>query len=156
MITYQTGDLLDTFDKGDVDVIAHCCNCCGVMGSGIALAIKQRYPAAYKAYKDFEHHNDERIRLSTISYAKHKQDQYIVNLHAQQTFGGGATRYVNYEALYNTLEQTRNLMIEKKLKRLGVPHKMACDRAGGDWQIVEAMLKVIFDDRFTVHVVSLK
>ena len=153
---HTKGDLLKTFEKGDVDVIAHCCNCCGVMGSGIAFTIKQQYPAAYKAYKDFELYNDNKIRLSTISYAKHNQNQYIVNLHAQQTFGSGASvRYVNYEALYNTLEQTRNLMIEKKVKRLGVPYKMACDRAGGDWRIVEVMLNVIFDDQFTIHVVSL-
>jgi hypothetical protein len=37
-------------------------------------------------------------------------------------------------------------MISKNLKTLGVPYKMACDRAGGDWRIIETMLNVIFEN----------
>lgn len=37
-------------------------------------------------------------------------------------------------------------MIAAGHKIIGVPYKMACDRAGGDWRIVEAMLNVIFID----------
>jgi hypothetical protein len=36
-------------------------------------------------------------------------------------------------------------MIGTNLKQLGVPYKMASDRAGGDWRIVEAMLESVFD-----------
>ena len=45
------GNLLDAFDRGDVDVIAHQCNCFCIMGSGIAPQIAKRYPAAYAADK---------------------------------------------------------------------------------------------------------
>ena len=43
------GNLLDAFDRGDVDVIAHQCNCFCNMGSGIAPQIAKRYPAARAA-----------------------------------------------------------------------------------------------------------
>jgi hypothetical protein len=35
-------------------------------------------------------------------------------------------------------------MAQDNLKTIGVPYKMGCDRAGGDWHIVEAMLQSVF------------
>jgi hypothetical protein len=70
----------------------------------------------------------------------------VVNLHAQNLYGYDGSRFVNYEAIYETLRQTKEVMISKNLKTLGVPYKMACDRAGGDWRIIETMLNVIFEN----------
>jgi len=139
------GDLFDYFERGDCDTVAHCCNCQGVMGSGIALTIKNKYKAAYDAYKDHERRNGS-IQLGTISSEFVDMDKLIINLHAQSRYGYDGFRYVNYEALYDSLTQAKRMMIASKQKTLGVPYKMACDRAGGDWRIVEAMLDVIFVD----------
>ena len=46
MITYCQGNLLDA----DVDALVNAVNTVGVMGKGIALAFKQRFPANYQAY----------------------------------------------------------------------------------------------------------
>ena len=43
------GNLLDLFDKGEFESIGHGCNCQNIMGAGIALQIKERYPDAYYA-----------------------------------------------------------------------------------------------------------
>jgi O-acetyl-ADP-ribose deacetylase (regulator of RNase III) len=45
------GNLLDAFDKGEVNVIGHIVNCQGVMGSGIAKSIKERYPQVFNEYR---------------------------------------------------------------------------------------------------------
>lgn len=145
MIKYVVGDLIKYFDAGECDTIAHCCNCQGVMGSGIALTIKNKYKAAYDAYKDHEHRNG-RLQLGTISSEFVDVDKLIINLHAQSRYGYDGFRYVDYEALYDSLSQAKRMMIASKHKTLGVPYKMACDRAGGDWRIVEAMLNVVFVD----------
>ena len=42
MIRYEKGDVLTTND----DIIIHGCNSAGVMGAGVALAIKRKYPKA--------------------------------------------------------------------------------------------------------------
>jgi len=141
VIKYVKGDLFDYFEDGSCDAIAHCCNCQGVMGSGIALSIKNKYPDAYKAYKAYEK-SDGVLRLGTISVAS-INSKLILNLHAQDNYGIGA-RFVNYEAMYVALVQARERMAQDNLKTIGVPYKMGCDRAGGDWHIVEAMLQSVF------------
>jgi O-acetyl-ADP-ribose deacetylase (regulator of RNase III) len=137
------GDLLKEYNQGACDVIAHCTNCQGVMGSGIALQIKNEMPAVFDAYK--YHEECSGLKLGTISYAKIGKG-IVVNLHAQNLYGYDGSRFVNYEAIYETLRQTKEVMLSKNLKTLGVPYKMACDRAGGDWRIIETMLNVIFEN----------
>ena len=143
MINSIKGDLLKEYNQGACDVIAHCTNCQGVMGSGIALQIKNEMPAVFDAYK--YHEECSGLKLGTISYAKIGKG-IVVNLHAQNLYGYDGSRFVNYEAIYETLRQTKEVMLSKNLKTLGVPYKMACDRAGGDWRIIETMLNVIFEN----------
>lgn len=47
-IEYRQGNL---FEATDLQTLAHGCNCAGVMGKGIALEFKRRYPAMYQAYR---------------------------------------------------------------------------------------------------------
>lgn len=145
MIKKVKGDLFDYFERGECDTVAHCCNCRGVMGSGIALTVKEKYKGAYNAYKDYEVVHGV-LRLGTISSEFVGTNKLIINLHAQSSYGYDGMRYVNYEALYNSLVEARSKMIASGHKTLGVPYKMACDRAGGDWRIVEAMLEAVFVD----------
>ena len=42
-----TGNVLDS----NADVIIHQVNCQGVMGSGVAKQVKDRYPVVYEMYK---------------------------------------------------------------------------------------------------------
>jgi O-acetyl-ADP-ribose deacetylase (regulator of RNase III) len=142
-----TGDLLEAFRELNIDVIAHCCNCQGVMGSGIALQIKEQFPEAFAAYSNaMKLMHGERWSLGTISMAQipSASGKIVVNLHAQYHYGTGE-RHLDYEALYVSLEKTRNMMLDSGLTTIGVPMLMGCDRAGGAWPIVEAMLKEVFN-----------
>jgi O-acetyl-ADP-ribose deacetylase (regulator of RNase III) len=143
------GNLIDALFLKQCDAIAHCCNCKGVMGSGIALEIKNRIPSAYTAYKQYESLN--RLKLGTVSSivpayqpAGFQYDHQVYNMHAQADYGYGK-RQVNYEALYHCLGQVKSIMDDRQQKILGVPYKMACDRAGGDWRVVNAMLETLFE-----------
>lgn len=149
IIQYKKGDLLEYFQNGECDAIAHCCNCQGVMGSGIAAQIKEVYPEAYLSYKEHEERHGG-LKLGTCSYVDYgdslKDSKMVANLHAQNLYGYDGSRFVDYEALYETLRETAGTMLEYGFKTLGVPYKMACDRAGGDWRIVEAMIQTIFEN----------
>lgn len=46
MITYRQGNLLET----DAEAVVNTVNTVGVMGKGIALMFKERYPENYRAY----------------------------------------------------------------------------------------------------------
>jgi O-acetyl-ADP-ribose deacetylase (regulator of RNase III) len=53
MITCTHGNIFDA----DVDVIINPVNCVGVMGKGLALQFKRRFPDMYKQYRyDCQHH----------------------------------------------------------------------------------------------------
>lgn len=141
------GNLFDHFDgvtTPEVDAIAHVCNCQGVMGSGIALAIKNKYHGAYEAYKEAERNFG--LELGDISYNELNSRKYIFNLNAQYACGIGF-RHLNYEALYVALNKTRLFMDACELCTIGIPFNMGCDRAGGDWSIVTAMVDSIFGEK---------
>jgi O-acetyl-ADP-ribose deacetylase (regulator of RNase III) len=44
MLKEYKGDLLELFEQKQFDIIIHQMNCMNNMGSGIALAIAQKYP----------------------------------------------------------------------------------------------------------------
>lgn len=47
-IQYKTGNLLDD----DAEILVNTVNCVGVMGKGIALEFKKRYPNMFDAYRN--------------------------------------------------------------------------------------------------------
>jgi hypothetical protein len=159
------GNLIDSLFLKQCDAIAHCCNCKGVMGSGIALEIKNRIPSAYAAYKQYE--TAYGLNLGSVSSCDPEyhllgqpdfvyQEHQVYNLHAQWEYGYGK-RQVDYEALYIALETVKTVMNKRQQKILGVPYKMACDRAGGDWRIVNAMLESLFEpDRLLIVKYNIK
>lgn len=143
-LTQIEGDLLN-WQAGDHkwNVICHVCNAQRTMRSGLALAIKTKYPAAFEEYSKSD------MMLGTFSVATVEDGKKIVNLIAQRYYGYDGKRYVDYEALYLGLEALKialeTAVTEGRQYSLAVPYKMASDRAGGSWMIVEAMLKDLFD-----------
>lgn len=139
-LTRVQGDLLEEFKNNNVEHIAHCCNCQGVMGSGIALSIKQDLSGAYLSYKQYE--SAHGLTLGTVSTWSG-----IWNLHAQNLYksaGAVSERFVDYEALAQCLERVRgNIPNDTKI---GFPFKMGADRAGGDWNVIEAIIVSVFKD----------
>lgn len=47
-LRFISGDMLDL----DVDIRVNTVNCVGIMGAGVALAFKTRFPAMFRAYKE--------------------------------------------------------------------------------------------------------
>lgn len=141
------GDLLEGFDKGEVNVIGHVVNCRGVMGSGIAKSIKERYPQVYEFYtetlQDFDAFEQDPLGHVEIVFVDETATNAVVNFYAQRDYGSDK-RHLNYGALSNGLA-----WISGKLDKdliLGFPYKIGCDRAGGDWSIVLEMIEFYFKD----------
>jgi hypothetical protein len=121
----------------------HVCNDVGVMGSGIALEVKNRLPDAYRAYRAGGLYP---LQVGTISASEN-----VINLVAQRGYGQGI-RHLDYEALYKCLEKARGTLeyIDPGREwRVGIPYKMGSDRAGGNWGVVLAMVAAAFKDSKT-------
>lgn len=143
-IEIVSGDLLDAFDKGEVTVIGHVVNCQGVMGSGIAKSIRDRYPIIFDCYKEFCAESTYTEDLLGEAQPVHiGYNTCVWNLFAQNRYGS-ATRDLNYGALGNCLrEMADDLDVDEPI---GFPYKMGSDRAKGDWGIVLEMIEFYFKD----------
>ncbi len=143
-VEYVKGNLMD-FPAG-VTVIGHSTNCVGRMGSGVALQIKEEYPAAYEVYE--KAHADGELILGTFTVAEVAGGKRVVNLCTQERYGTDR-RYVDYEAFYVALRTLRDNLEhahkEGRVYSLGLPYNISCGTAGGDWKIISAMIHALFD-----------
>ena len=152
-IIYKTGNLLDA----QTDVIAHQVNCQGVMGSGVARQIKERWPNVFNEYQNYCHDIWSHQLLGSCLLASIDNNRYIANLFGQSRYGRTRERYTNYEALYISLKSLFAQMIGINKKSIAFPYKMSSDRGGADWDVVLAMIKSVFKDtNITIEIWSLQ
>lgn len=83
------GDLAQLASEGHFDVILHGCNCQHAMGSGVALALSQRFPEILDA--DKQTRKDDPSKLGTYSHAVVKTERgsplVILNAYTQRYYG---------------------------------------------------------------------
>lgn len=131
--------------KGDIfesnaDVILHQVNCQGVMGSGVAKQVREKYPSVYLAYKNL---CDERGAEGVFGLAHFcpidgEKERFIVNMFAQYNFGYDGKCYTDYEKLKWCLAIVNQQCAGKSI---AVPYLMGCHRGGGDWDVVSKMIE---------------
>lgn len=134
MISYVKGDLL-TVQHG---IIAHGCNAQGVMGSGVAKAVRAKYPDAYLEYKIFCEKEADKSRLvGQTSWYHPNRHLFIANCITQNFFGGDGALYLDYEGL-------EKCMVHLSYVNAGLPihmPKIGCGLGGGDWQVVSKIIE---------------
>lgn len=126
------GDLLQFAEDGKFDVIIHGCNCFCLMGKGIALSIKNKFPEAYKA--DLETIKGDKNKLGTYSSAE-TENFTIVNAYTQYHWAGNG-RKADYDAIRNVMN-----LIKQNFsgKRIGYP-LIGAGLAGGNWEIISEII----------------
>lgn len=137
---YKKGNLLDAEEL----VIAHGCNCQGVMGSGVAKAIREKWPVAYEVYR--KHYDVNGLELGDYVAAKVDHNKYVVNLLTQANFGVGQ-RHVNYSALAKSVIHMVENFVE--ISKFALP-KIGAGLGGGDWALIETLLKDI-EKMYEIH-----
>lgn len=129
-------DLLRFARNGAFDVIVHGCNFQGAMGKGIALAIKQQFPAAYAA--DLRTPKGSALKLGTFSCADVDVDRHaltIVNAYTQFHWRGPGVK-ADYDAIGRAM---RAIARAFGGCRIGYP-RIGAGLAGGDWSIITAII----------------
>lgn len=146
MIKIERGNLLHVA-KG---IIAHQVNCQGVMNSGVAKQVREKYPVAFKEYRelvsDFVDNNmDVKDLLGRVNGVKVDNDLYVANMFGQLHYGYDGQQYTDTEALLKCF-----LTVKKVAKGVGLPiympYMIGCYRGGADWKEVEGLLINVFDD----------
>ncbi|HEY2492101.1 MAG TPA: macro domain-containing protein [Paenibacillus sp.] len=134
------------FFQAKEDILGHQVNCQGVMGSGAAKGIRDKFPEAYTFYQN-EYMNavDKKSLLGRCQLVQCQNGTMIANLFGQFKYGKTSEQYTDYEALESALTQLKNKATESKLS-VALPYNLGCGMANGDWNVVEKMIGDIFND----------
>lgn len=125
------------------DIIVHQTNCQGVMGRGIALQVKQKFPEVYEEYHNYCKNNDGNEILGTSLICKATSGKYIANLFGQLYFGEGLQ--TDYNKFQTALTEVRDFAKKNKLS-VALPYKIGCGLAHGSWDIVYTIIVEVLQD----------
>ena len=140
---YVKGNLLDAFDRGDVNVIAHQCNCFNTMGSGIAPQIARRWPVVQDADDTTLPGDKDKLGKFTHAWVG---DSVVFNHYGQFYYGrqrGGDTDYVSLALAMRRMCVWLDTHYVADIVKIGFP-KIGCGLGGGDWEIVSKMIEFVF------------
>lgn len=134
MIEYRQGSLLDV-KRG---IIVHGCNAQGIMGSGIAKNIKEKWPKAYTQYvEDISRGNYKTGDISTYSTAADKL--YIISAITQEFYGREPkTKYTSYDAIDNCFNKICWFATQYNMT-VHIP-KIGAGLGGGAWSIIAGII----------------
>ena len=140
------GDLIKLAKEGKFDVIAHGCNCFCTMKSGIAPQMAEaftcdKFPLEHINYKG----NINKLGQIDHLYAPVNSTNglyvRIVNCYTQYYHKSNSPHpnipCIDYQALQLCLLKINHIF---KGKHIGLP-QIGCGQAGGDWDVVRAIIK---------------
>lgn len=138
MIVYKKGDLLRTPDR----VIIHGCNTRGAMGAGVALAIRERWPEVYKAYRYACDINE--VALGGFLPTETDCGKIVLNAITQANYGKGLQ--VSYPAIESALTQCQEWMEVQNYSEASMP-KIGAGYGGGSWEQIEKIVENVFKNQ---------
>lgn len=128
------------------EIIMHQVNCQRKMGSGVAKAIKDKWPIVFEKYDFCVKNSIIPNLLGKIQAVKVSDTQTVFNLFAQEYYGYDKRRYTSYDAIDSCLKKAAKYCAEHGVKAIAMPYHMSCDRGGANWNIIMEMIKEHFAD----------
>ena len=135
------------------NIIVHQTNCQGIMGHGIALQVKQKYPEVYNAYHHYCKTNLPSNLLGTCLICQANDGKYIANLFGQLNYG--KCLQTDYEKFKSGLVEIHDFAKEHNLS-VAIPYKIGCGLAHGDWNIVYNIINEVFSDDVQMNIYRLE
>jgi O-acetyl-ADP-ribose deacetylase (regulator of RNase III) len=140
MTTLFIGDLLNS----KANYICHQVNCMGVMGSGVAKQVKERFPKVFGEYSILCRDSAIEKLLGGCQIVPISEKQSFVNLFGQGNYGRDGKQYTDYNAIREAMVSLSYQIKEKE--SVAFPYKMSSDRGGADWEVIEKMIMEIFHE----------
>ena len=162
MVTFHNGNILDS----GADIICHQVNCQGAMNSGVAKAIRQKWPKVYTEYKakcDYEEAtvNDlygqyensidwSECLLGDIQVVLVEENKAVINMFAQQYYGYDQKRYTSYDAFWYCLGRIKRIINPEKT--IAFPARIGCVRGGANWNVILTMIEEVLGADYNVEI----
>ncbi|PTD97500.1 type II toxin-antitoxin system antitoxin DNA ADP-ribosyl glycohydrolase DarG [Pseudothauera lacus] len=136
-IQIMQGDLLR---QDDVDAIVNTVNCVGVMGKGIALQFKNKWPANFRDYAAACKAGEVRPgRMFVHDSGGLMKPNYIINFPTKDHWRGGSRIEFIRDGLADLVTQVRRLGI----RSIAIP-PLGCGNGGLEWSRVRPLIENAF------------
>lgn len=139
MIELVTGDFFDY----DADIRINTVNCVGVMGAGVALQFKKKFPKMFEEY--LRECNLGKVEIGKphvwIDHGLFNTSPIIVNFPTKHHW----KKPSEYEYVEKGLIWLRNFLIQYKSKTVTLP-ALGCGHGGLDWERVKPMIHEYLND----------
>lgn len=147
MIEIVNGDLL----QSNLPLIAHQTNCLG--------AIKNKWSIVYTNFCKLLKYSKELLGKCQVCITGDKPINLVANLFGEYSFTESyENRHTDYDALKKALLDLKNFCKNNEITEIGIPYKLGCGLAGGDWDgVVYPMLQELFtnDSTITLYIYKL-
>jgi O-acetyl-ADP-ribose deacetylase (regulator of RNase III) len=144
-IQYVKGDATQPQGEGN-KIIVHICNDIGAWGAGFVLAVSKKWKQPEIAYRLKKERN-----LGDIQLVRVTNDIIVANMIAQKGVGYDAEGNppIQYGALRIALNKVNQTAWETG-SSIHMP-RIGCGLAGGDWKVVEEIIKDVMSVPVTVY-----
>lgn len=145
MITYRQGNLLEA----EVEALVNTVNTVGVMGRGIALMFKERYPENFRAYAAACKAGDMRIgRMFVTATGEWIGPRWIINFPTKEHWRQPSRP----EWIEAGLRDLVRVVREKKIRSLALP-PLGCGNGGLNWRDVRPLIEQALESIPTVEAI---
>lgn len=135
-ITPTTGDLLEQ----KVDAIVNTVNTVGVMGKGVALQFKRRWPENFRAYERACKAHEVRVgKMFIFDTGGLLLPKYIINFPTKEHWRGNSRIEFIESGLDDLVQQIRRL----KIRSIALP-PLGCGNGGLEWTQVQPLIASAF------------
>lgn len=145
MMRFTKGNLLDA----EVEALVNTVNTVGVMGKGIALMFKERFPENYELYHAACKSDEVRVgRMFVTETSELSGPRWIINFPTKQHW----RRKTKLEWVTEGLKDLRRVIEERGISSIAIP-PLGCGNGGLDWQDVRPYIENSLADLPDVDVV---
>lgn len=140
MIEDKVGDIT-TVTEG---IIVHGCNARGVMGAGVALAIRKKFPDVFSSYALYCARYSPMHSIGTVHYVDVGDTLTVANAITQTHMGGDGGKYVSYDAVDSCM---LSLSLRHDPSRKIYMPMIGAGLGGGNWGVILEIVKHRLRDR---------
>ena len=166
-VHYVNGNLLES----NCPVICHQVNCKGAMNSGVAKAIRTKWPEVYYEYKSKYDRADDTannfcdnsiaadyllgsIQCVEVYSCKESKTKEVVNMFAQETYGYNGGQFTSYDAFMKCLWGIKASFAPGET--IGFPDHIGCCRGGANWEVIKTMIEEVLGEDYEVYIYKLE
>lgn len=138
-IQYLKGDATNPIGNG-TKIIVHVCNDIGGWGKGFVMAISKKWTEPERAYREW-FKNKELFVLGEVQHVQVEEDIFVANIIGQHKIN--KDEYGNAPIRYDAIQKGLSKVAEFARKNKATVHmpRIGCGLAGGNWEMIEPILK---------------